>query len=211
MLGSLLFPALSKRIAKLENEVARLESKLNELTTSPIGRLNQHLAFIDTGNCVTVQLSGVNLQIVNGEGSTESKNCKGNLIIGYNEPPPGGETPSRGGSHNLIMGTRHHYASYCGFINGIHNSITAGGEYCVILNGFESTANVKHVSICNGTGHQANGVYSTILSGFDNGGTGEKSVVLTGTNNRANGGSSVILNGGGETTSSGGQIIPAIP
>lgn len=211
MFGRLFCPGLWKRITRLETELARLEAKLNELTTSAVGRLNQHLSFVDAGACVTMQLSGVNLQIVNGEGSTESKNCKGNLIIGYNEAPPGGETPSRGGSHNLIMGTRHHYGSYCGFINGVHNSITANGEYCVILNGFESTANARHISICNGTGHQANGVYSTILSGFDNGGTGEKAVVLTGTNNRANGDSSVILNGGGATTSAAGQIIPAIP
>lgn len=52
--------------------------------------------------CVTVRLTGINQQIVNGEGRTHSADCKGNLILGYNEPSSD-MTVDRSRSHNLVI------------------------------------------------------------------------------------------------------------
>jgi hypothetical protein len=51
----------------------------------------------------TVQFSGCNVQIVNGEGSTETTNGTGNLMIGYDNKAYG---VTQSGSHNLIIGGR---------------------------------------------------------------------------------------------------------
>ena len=48
-----------------------------------------------SGGKPTIQISGANLQLVNGSGSTETLNGAGNLVIGYDEMP-GTQT----GSHN---------------------------------------------------------------------------------------------------------------
>jgi hypothetical protein len=48
------------------------------------------------GAAKTIRLSGVNLQVVNGQDATETTNALGNLLVGYQElrveiPPDGGE------------------------------------------------------------------------------------------------------------------------
>src|SRR5207245_2416090 len=50
------------------------------------------------GRKPTIQVSGANLQIVNGEGKTATTNGAGNLIIGYDESPG-----TQSGSHDLIL------------------------------------------------------------------------------------------------------------
>jgi hypothetical protein len=55
----------------------------------------------------TIQIKGVNVQIVNGTDSTyDSPNWHGNLILGYQLPRPGTdpEYNRRSGSHNIIVG-----------------------------------------------------------------------------------------------------------
>ena len=47
----------------------------------------------------TIKISGANVQIVNGEGTTATTNGENNLVIGYDEEPG-----DQGGSHNLILG-----------------------------------------------------------------------------------------------------------
>jgi hypothetical protein len=71
-------------------------------------------------------ITGANLHIVNGLGSTdcfddegnEIANCPnglGNLIVGYNEPRPPETTPNiRTGSHNVVVGTLHNFSSFGG-------------------------------------------------------------------------------------------------
>ncbi|MES9894539.1 MAG: hypothetical protein ABW141_06540 [Candidatus Thiodiazotropha endolucinida] len=208
MFGRILFPGIWNRIRELEVRIEELESSLEGLSAGGIGRLNDYLSFHDQNECITARLTGINLQIVNGEGNTQSVNCRGNLILGYNEPTTEG-TVDRSGSHNLILGIRHNYASYCGIVNGVANNLTS--EYGAILNGQECYANATHVTICSGYDHKGNGSYSTILSGFDNGGLGSRAVFLDGTNNRAEHSQTIFIGGSGETSSHDGEIIPAIP
>jgi hypothetical protein len=53
------------------------------------------------GGKPTVQFAAVNVQIVNGSGSTASVNATGNLVLGYDENPGG---RAQTGSHDLILG-----------------------------------------------------------------------------------------------------------
>ena len=58
---------------------------------------------VESEEGTTLRISGLNVQIVNGEGATASTNALGNLILGYNEPSQ--ETARRTGSHNLVLGS----------------------------------------------------------------------------------------------------------
>jgi hypothetical protein len=54
------------------------------------------------GNKPTVQLSAVNLQVIDGAGATTKINGTGNIVIGYAENTGGAK---RTGSHNLMLGS----------------------------------------------------------------------------------------------------------
>jgi hypothetical protein len=80
--------SLSKQIEATKN----LETKLATLTTLLEGI---------SRNSYTIVISGANLQIVNGTGTTQGEsNGTGNLIVGYNEKEPGESLQL--GSHEII-------------------------------------------------------------------------------------------------------------
>ena len=83
-------------------------------------KLIPHISFVaaGVGGKPTVQFSGVNVQVVNGEGKTASANGEGNLVIGYDEQP-GTQT----GSHNLALGTGQTFTSYGGFVAVFKNAV----------------------------------------------------------------------------------------
>jgi hypothetical protein len=125
------------------------------------------------GNSPTVQFAGapgtgVNVQIVNGKGSTASDNGAGNLVIGYNESP-GTQT----GSHNLLLGTGQSDTSYGGIDAGTNNALI--GPDASILGGSGNTA---------GAGPGA-GIGATVSGGSNNRATGTSSSVSGGQNNLA--------------------------
>lgn len=103
-----------------------------------------------SGNdCKTIQISGVNVRLVNGIGVTASQNCLGNLIVGYNEPGFGAD--DRSGSHNVVVGTGHSYSSHGGLVVGERNTISA-----------------PHASVCGGLENQATGTHSSVTGGSEN-------------------------------------------
>jgi len=53
--------------------------------------------------------AGVNVQIVNGSGSTSKVNGTGNLVLGYDENP---SNHAQTGSHDLILGEGQSYSGY---------------------------------------------------------------------------------------------------
>jgi hypothetical protein len=101
--------ALTARVSALEAENTVLKSTLSGVTR----------------NGDTLTFTGMNLQVVNGEGSTSSSNSLGNVIIGYNEDLFGDET--RTGSHYLVVGPDHAWTLYGGIVAGAGN--TASGRY----------------------------------------------------------------------------------
>ena len=62
------------------------------------------------GDCETIRISAANLQIVNGQGATDTANCVGNLIVGYNELR--GASDDRTGSHMIVAGRQNNYSSF---------------------------------------------------------------------------------------------------
>jgi hypothetical protein len=55
----------------------------------------------------TIRITGANVQIIDGSGTTSTVNGTGNVILSYDENP-GKQT----GSHNLILGEKNAYTSY---------------------------------------------------------------------------------------------------
>jgi hypothetical protein len=70
-----------------------------------------HIKYVASGvdGKPTVQFSGVNVQIVNGEGKTASVNGEGNLVIGYDENTENKHAQT--GSHDLILGEQQTFIS----------------------------------------------------------------------------------------------------
>jgi hypothetical protein len=126
----------------------------------------------------TVQFSGVNVQIVNAAGKTESTNGEGNLVIGYDEEP-GEQT----GSHNLILGEEQTFTSFGGIDGGNGNRITA--PFASVVGGGENIADAGESSVSGGFGNTASGEGSSVSGGSHNTASGEASSVSGGDNNTA--------------------------
>jgi hypothetical protein len=96
-----------------------------------------------------------NVHVQSGSGTTAEAGGLtglGNLIVGYNEMPvpempvpPGG---SRIGSHNLVVGPSHAFASTGGAVFGKDNLIS--GQYATILGGDHNISEGPASSILGG-------------------------------------------------------------
>jgi hypothetical protein len=116
----------------------------------------------------TVQFSGCNVQIVNGEGKTASINGAGNLVIGYDENSGAvrGRAAAQTGSHNLILGEEQEFTSYGGIEGGWTNSIAA--PFASVTAGFSNVASGKLSSVTGGALSTASGTFSSISGGGAN-------------------------------------------
>ena len=65
----------------------------------------------------TLRLTGLNLQVVNGSGATDSQNSLGNVIIGSRPLAPSFRLP------HLVIGDRHAYASHSELVSGLGNTL----------------------------------------------------------------------------------------
>lgn len=111
----------------------------------------------------TLVLSGMNVQIVNGQGATATTNGLGNLIVGYNEDHTDnacvpsnddcryrgdGAADTRNGSHNQIVGVDHTYSSYAGLLAGHNNTIS--DIFASVTGGLLNTASQSYTSVAGG-------------------------------------------------------------
>lgn len=136
---------LEARVAALETQVAELTALLAGVRREP----------------QTIVLDGLNLQIVNGTGTTNgTPNGLGNLIIGYNELPK--DPRDRSGSHNAVIGMYHGYGAHSGIVAGYDNQILAQGA-CV-TGGLGNVADGEHTSVAGGCGNNAEG-YAAMVAG----------------------------------------------
>ena len=163
-----------------------------------------------------VVFSGVNVQINNGQGATESINGLGNLIVGYDEPTQitdavcsdgqfeseadclaNNETFSaihKSGSHNVIVGQEHNYS-----------------RSGALIAGFQNTVNADNSSVTGGLGNRASGNRSSVSGGSFNTASGSSSSVSGGLSNQASGSTSTVSGGrlnaaiGSESSISGGS------
>jgi hypothetical protein len=120
----------------------------------------------------TVQFASVNVQIVDGSGSTSSVNGTGNLVLGYDELPG-----SQSGSHNLILGENQSDTSYGGLIGGVSNRVSgpdafvAGGNNNRALGGNSAVIGGWRNEVASSDGSsqsQLGGQLRTLSSSTDN-------------------------------------------
>jgi hypothetical protein len=115
------------------------------------------------GGKPTIQFSGVNVQVVNGEGKTASANGEGNLVIGYDENEGKHE---QAGSHYLVLGQEQTFTSYGGVLAGVGNTIRA--PYASVSAGTGNTASEEFASVSGGEGNIATGRGSSVSGGAEN-------------------------------------------
>lgn len=108
----------------------------------------------------TIRLSGVNLQLVNGAGTTNTTNGRGNLIVGYNGSPG-----SQIGSHNVLVGRFHTARSWGSVLGGEQNTSTAPAQ---ALFGYRNRASGTFATVSGGMLNWAEGRLSSISAGCDN-------------------------------------------
>jgi hypothetical protein len=167
-----------------------------------------------------VFITGANLHLVNGLGSTDCldeqfepipdcPNGLGNLIVGYNEPrPPDAET-IRTGSHNVVVGQEHNFSRFGGLVVGAFNEIS--GDFASVSGGQRNTASGESSSVSGGGGNRASGERSSVSGGGVNQASGSRSFATGGFGNTASGESSSVIAGDTNTASghealvSGGQ------
>ena len=175
---------LQIRLATANNRIASLETtpvmKLNpyaaglatanariaSLETTPVMKLNPYVSVstVATGGVVgpNIFITGANLHIRSGAGSTDAVNGKGNLIVGYDEMV-GSTEASRTGSHNLVVGPRHKFTSWGSLIAGRTNSALAP---VAVVFGNGNTVSANGGSITGGQMNLVGGWWGSISGGF---------------------------------------------
>jgi hypothetical protein len=158
-----------------------------------LNRILPHVSFVESGvgGKPTIQFSGVNLQILNGQGKTESVNGAGNLVIGYDENPLGGEQT---GSHNLILGEQQTFKSYGGILGGHNNTLS--GPFASVTAGEHNTASGLGSSVSGGIFATAGAWASSVSGGLGNKATGYGASVSGGRESTAAGAEANWIGGG---------------
>jgi hypothetical protein len=200
-------------------ELSALESRIEELE----GLLADVSRLIDPNTGYdTVRFESVNVQIVNGSGTTDGETTgTGNLIIGYNELR---ETPGepvdcsdrwaacdyRGGSHMLVIGEGNNYTSdsHGGMVVGSWNETsapfasisggnanTASGHHSSVSGGGWGTASGEYASVSGGSQNRASGVAASASGGNTNTASGVLATVSGGLGNKASGANSSVSGG----------------
>jgi hypothetical protein len=157
------------------------------LTSSELETLKNilpHITYVASGvgGKPTVQFSGVDVQLVNGEGKTETANGEGNLVIGYDENPGKREQT---GSHDLVLGESQTFTSYGGIVAGLGDTISA--PFASVTGGEENTASSRYASVTGGQQNTASRAYTTVSGGYGNKASGEHGSVSGGILNAASG------------------------
>lgn len=191
---------LQDRILQLEATVAALESTLADNT---VLKLDGYLDLDSTDPArPTARFAGVNVQVVNGLGESDSVNGLGNLLVGYDEDYTGitlicsdgrwasqAECEANGGlwssnhksgSHNLVIGSGHRYSQQGGLITGVNNAVN------------------RHLgNVIGGEHNLVSGIGASVISGLENTAEaeGKDSALVGGDRNIARGGFTVVVGG----------------
>ncbi len=210
---------------RLLQHIATLQQSNTNLQQSNTA-LQQDVSNLQQSNTALLQkkllIEGVNVQIVNGAGTTDTTNGTGNLIIGYNKDVDpsrmaicsmgdyttqadcennGGTwaTNQRQGSHNVVIGNEHQYTQYGGFVTGIGNVIN--GTWASVSGGYENTASGEAASVSGGGGNTASGEAASVSGGEVNIASGWAASISGGRDNTASG-EAASVSGGHKNTAS---------
>jgi hypothetical protein len=196
---------------------------------------------VNGANGPHIFFTGANIHIVSGKTTTaDNVTGLGNLIIGYNEAPPGLSPGDRGGSHNLVIGQFHRFAqaAFGGLVAGEFNTIsneaasvsggenntasgvgsnvsggnfnTASGFFASVLGGVGNTDDGAQSSICGGNGNTIVDSVGGVVVGGDFNVVSQSSAIVVGGSSNTASGESSIVLGGSRNTAGGGGIGNAI-
>jgi hypothetical protein len=191
--------ALKKQVATLPAGLARptgtddllaLANYLTVYTGTLDGMAGPHIIF-----------TGANVHVRSGSYATDdwgSLTGLGNLIVGYNEEPTSMGI-GRGGSHNLVLGSKNQYSSYGGMVAGRDNKIS--GDYAVVSAGYWNKATGSGSSVSGGKSNTASRHTASVSGGEFNTASRDHSSVSGGETNTASGVISSVSGGYGNTAS----------
>jgi hypothetical protein len=141
-------------------------SGLSQAELETLRSIIAHVRYIaaGVGGKPTIQFSGVNVQVVSGEGKTDAAvNGEGNLVVGYDENAGGHEQT---GSHNLILGEEQTFSSFGALLAGKGNSVVA--PFASVSGGEGNTATFPAASVSGGTNNTAAGIFASVSGGKGN-------------------------------------------
>lgn len=146
------------QITTLQNQNAAQQTEITALQTLLAG-----VTRLDVFGKDTIRFSGMNVQVVDGTGTTVTNpgNGLGNLVVGYNEKDVVDD--SREGSHNLVVGRFHSYSSYGGLLAGENNAVT--GFAASVTGGVRNVASGTSASVTGGDSNTASGLEETVVGG----------------------------------------------
>ncbi len=181
--------ALTARVSTLETNVSDLQTLLAGVSRTTFYGKD------------TLQFSGMNVQVVNGTGSTQTTNGLGNLIVGYDEVLPGDPDPTTSGSHDIVVGLGNNFSSYGGFLGGFYNTIS--GNYASVTGGAVNTASANASAVSGGDWNIASGDASSVSGGLHNHASGDEGSSISGGEDNIASGWWSAVNGGDYNTASG--------
>jgi hypothetical protein len=158
-----------------------------------LNKILPHMSYVESGvgGKPTIELSGVNLQVVSGSGSTGGAvTGAGNIVIGYDENPA---KHAQSGSHNLILGEEQAFTSFGGIVAGRGSTISA--PFASVAGGLDNVASGEGSWVGAGQHNVAAGLDSSVSGGQINE-AGFIGSVSGGAQNRASRGSAWV--GGGK-------------
>jgi hypothetical protein len=188
--------SLQVQFSAIQRQMEALTNEVRGLRANSVLDLNGYLTFDISSGYPTALFRGINVQIVNGTGETQTATGTGNLIVGYNRPSAGsficslGVTESaascqangglwaqshKSGSHNIIGGDFNSYSSWGGLVLGMENAMSA--PFGMVGGGARNRAEGSFASISGGSFNTASGVYGSVAGGFDNHAIGEYTTV----------------------------------
>jgi hypothetical protein len=201
-----------------------------------LNKILPHLKFQEegVGGKPTIQVTGANVQIINGMGHSDTTNGAGNLVIGYDEscdvepiPEPECKPPAppvnpklQTGSHNIVVGDIHTYTSWGSIIGGkggkangpgaimggVGNRATANTEDAFLVGAANEVFNSFAGSVSGGERNRVNRADASVSGGVGNTASGIYSSVTGGERNKALG-FEASVSGGVENTARAGTIV----
>lgn len=204
--------SLFNQVGVLEVKVAQLESQLAAIRNSTVMALDSYVTVQTTG-LPRIVFSGVNVQIVNGAGKTDSINGLGNFIVGYDAPQSVTQIIKRCSVGTGTVMTNDGPGSsnaMCTAVDdpgrpgqkGVLGNNQKTGSHNLVVGDYHMYS--QYGGVVFGAGNTINMPWATVTGGSYNTAAGEGTSVSGGTFNLA-GGSGMSVNGHVNASVSGGR------
>ena len=196
-------------IAALEATVAEQADELSNLDAAVAGQESLLAGVerqVDAHDRDTLVFTEMNLQVVNGTGTTSGEpNGLGNLIIGYDTERSteagDGIDSDKSGSHYLVVGDQHNYTAFGGILAGFSN--IAAGDWASVTGGSNNTASGSRASVSGGISNTASGAAASVSGGSSNTADGLSGSSVSGGRLNTADGDRASVSGGSSNTAEG--------